>query len=210
MMISSLWPTSNVTYNTSACQYAGVMERSDSFDPRVTFLVDECQACRSVDGMHHLHYGYWHVLYATSMPSFCGWLTTTFGEEGLVTTSDWQSIHGQRIGDEKVHWMEFKVALVNIPPSAMGWQWDFFGAGLYACGPGWAASSYLSVIAICYGIYSSMILLSDLCWFSWTNVTTIRMTESDFRQFPDDQTDRRRDEGRLQIPDLMAIQFRKE
>ena len=88
VMIPSLWPTSNVTYNTSACQYAGIMERSDSFDPRVTFLVDQRQACRNVDGMHYVRYGYQHVLYATSLPSFCGCLTTTFGEEGLVTTSD--------------------------------------------------------------------------------------------------------------------------
>ena len=52
VMIASLWPTSNVTYNTSACQYAGIMERSDSFDPRVTFLVDQRQEYKNLEGLH--------------------------------------------------------------------------------------------------------------------------------------------------------------
>ena len=36
------------------------------------------------------------------------------------------------------------------------------------------------------------------------------MTEADFRQFPDDHTDRRRDEGRFKTPDFVAFQFKED
>ena len=59
VVIPSLWPRSNVNYNTRARQYAGIMERRFSFDPQVTFwLWDRRQAWRNVDGVHFLHHGY--------------------------------------------------------------------------------------------------------------------------------------------------------
>ena len=70
-MIPSQWPTSKVTYNTSAHQYAGIMGRSLSLDHQVTFLVDQRQAWRNMDGMRHLNHGHQHALYTTSLPSFC-------------------------------------------------------------------------------------------------------------------------------------------
>ena len=42
------------------------------------------------------------------------------------------------------------------------------------------------------------------------HVTTLRLTEADFRLFPDDHTARRGEEGRFKIPDLVAVQLRKE
>ena len=65
VVIPSLWPRSNVNYNTRARQYAGIMERRFSFDPQVTFwLWDRRQAWRNVDGVHFLHrYTLPHCLY---------------------------------------------------------------------------------------------------------------------------------------------------
>ena len=37
------------------------------------------------------------------------------------------------------------------------------------------------------------------------NVTTIRITEADFCQFPDDHTNRQRDDCRFKIHDLVAV-----
>ena len=42
------------------------------------------------------------------------------------------------------------------------------------------------------------------------HVTTLRLTEADFRLFPDDHAARRGEDGRVKIPDLVAVQFRKE
>ena len=59
VVIPSLWPRSNVSYNALARQYASIMENSYSYDPRITFwLWDRRQAWRNYDGVHFLPHGY--------------------------------------------------------------------------------------------------------------------------------------------------------